>query len=108
MPLLVLHLPVYHHSHWVPWASQPQKSATLSPQPGGKPRKFIRTCCGIGGGGIQKGFWGDPHALFYVSSEKKLFQQDGATAHMASNSMAALLPIFRDQIINKYNIKKKI
>ena len=33
-----------------PWASQPQKSATLSPQPGGKPRKFIRTCGGIGGG----------------------------------------------------------
>jgi len=31
-----------------PWASQPQKSATLSPQPGGKPRKFIRTCGGIG------------------------------------------------------------
>ena len=33
------------------WASQPQKSATLSPQPGGKPRKFIRTCGGIGRGG---------------------------------------------------------
>jgi len=32
----------------VSWASQPQKSATLSPQPGGKPRKFIRTCSGIG------------------------------------------------------------
>ena len=31
-----------------PWASQPQKSATLSPQPGGKPRKFVRTCGGIG------------------------------------------------------------
>ena len=30
------------------WASQPQKSATLSPQPEGKPRKFIRTCGGIG------------------------------------------------------------
>ena len=30
------------------WASQPQKSATLSPQPGGKPRKFIRTCGGTG------------------------------------------------------------
>ena len=30
------------------WASQPQKSASLSPQPGGKPRKFIRTCGGIG------------------------------------------------------------
>ena len=30
------------------WASQPQKSATLSPQPGGEPRKFIRTCGGIG------------------------------------------------------------
>ena len=27
---------------------QPQKSATLSPQPGGKPRKFIRTCGGTG------------------------------------------------------------
>ena len=33
------------------WASQPQKSATLSPQPEGKPRKFIRTCGGIGVGG---------------------------------------------------------
>ena len=33
------------------WASQTQKSATLSPQPGGKPRKFVRTCGGIGGGG---------------------------------------------------------
>ena len=31
------------------WASQPQKSATLSPQPWGKPRKFIRTCGGTGG-----------------------------------------------------------
>ena len=30
------------------WASLPQKLATLSPQPGGKPRKFIRTCGGIG------------------------------------------------------------
>ena len=29
-----------------PWVSQPQKSATLSPQPGGKPEKFIRTCGG--------------------------------------------------------------
>ena len=32
-------------------ASQPQKSAALSPQPGGKPQKFIRTCGGIGEGG---------------------------------------------------------
>ena len=32
------------------WASQPQKSATLSPQPGGKTTKFTRTCGGIGGG----------------------------------------------------------
>jgi len=31
---------------------------------------------------------------------RKLFQQDGATAHMANNSMAALLHIFRDQIIS--------
>ena len=31
------------------WASQPQKSATLSPQSGGKPRKFIRTRGVIGG-----------------------------------------------------------
>ena len=30
------------------WASQPQTSATLLPQPGGKPRKFIRTCGVIG------------------------------------------------------------
>ena len=33
------------------WASQPQKSATLSPQSGGKPRKFIRTCGSMGGRG---------------------------------------------------------
>ena len=38
------------------WASQPQESATLSPQPGGKPRKFIRTCGGIGGGGNRQIF----------------------------------------------------
>jgi len=30
-------------------ASQPQKSATLSPQPGGKTTKFLRTCGDIGG-----------------------------------------------------------
>ena len=30
------------------WASQPQKSATLSQQPGGKTTKFIRTGGGIG------------------------------------------------------------
>ena len=35
-------------------AFQPQKSATLSPQPGGKPRKFIRTCGALGGGGVFK------------------------------------------------------
>jgi len=27
---------------------KPQKSATLSPQPGGKPRNFIKTCGGTG------------------------------------------------------------
>jgi len=31
------------------WASQPQKSAMLSPQPGGKTTKFIRTGGGTGG-----------------------------------------------------------
>ena len=35
------------------WASQSQKSVTLSPQPGGKPRKFVRTCGGIGRGRIS-------------------------------------------------------
>jgi hypothetical protein len=30
------------------WAPQPQKSATLSPQPGGKTTKFLRTGGGIG------------------------------------------------------------
>ena len=30
------------------WASQPQKLGTLPPQPGATPRKFIRTCGGIG------------------------------------------------------------
>ena len=29
------------------------KSATLSPQPGGKPRKFIRICGGVGGKDIK-------------------------------------------------------
>jgi len=36
------------------WASQPQKSATLLPQPGGKTTKFIRT--GGGTGGKKKSF----------------------------------------------------
>ena len=40
------------------WASQPQKSATLSPQPGGKPRKFVRTC----GGTEEKKNFADDHA----------------------------------------------
>jgi hypothetical protein len=31
------------------WASQPQKSVTLLPCPGGKTTKSIRTCGGIGG-----------------------------------------------------------
>ena len=31
------------------WAPKPQKSATLSPQPGGKTAKFVRTSGGIGG-----------------------------------------------------------
>jgi len=30
------------------WAPQPQKSATLSPQPGGKTTKFVQTGGGIG------------------------------------------------------------
>ena len=30
------------------WATQPPKSATLSPQPGGKTTKFVWTCGGIG------------------------------------------------------------
>jgi len=30
------------------WAHQPQKSSTLSPKPGGKTTKFIRTGGGIG------------------------------------------------------------
>ena len=53
-PLLVFHLPAYHHSHHRDNVVAPhgrpnlRKSATLSPQPGGKPRKFIRTCGGIG------------------------------------------------------------
>ena len=38
------------------WASHPQKSATLSPQPGGKTTKFVRTGGGIcGGGGLCYG-----------------------------------------------------
>ena len=44
---------IYHHSHH--WGNiavpQPQKSATLSPQPGGKTTKFIRTSGGTGGRG---------------------------------------------------------
>ena len=31
------------------WASQPQKSVTLQPQPGGGTTKSERTCGGIGG-----------------------------------------------------------
>jgi hypothetical protein len=40
------------------WASQPQKSVTRSPHPGGKATKFIRTCGrhwgGGGGGGVGR------------------------------------------------------
>ena len=39
------------------WASQPQKSPTLSPQPGGKTTKFVWTGVGIGGGMC----FGEPH-----------------------------------------------
>ena len=51
------------------WASQPQKSATLSPQPGGKPRKFIRTFGGIGKKNLTgaQGLWGHP-LKFYNDS----------------------------------------
>jgi len=44
----ILPLPSSGQRSRVSWASQPQKSATLSPQPGGKTRKFIRKCGGIG------------------------------------------------------------
>ena len=55
-PILVPHL----HIHISPltslgqssrtlWAPQPHKSATLSPQPGGKTTKLLRTDGGIGG-----------------------------------------------------------
>ena len=52
------------------WASQPQKSATLSPQPGGKPRKFIRTCGGIGGG------WGE-YIYIYLERTWRTVQSSG-------------------------------
>ena len=32
------------------WASEPENSPTISLQPGGKPRNFLRTCGGFGGG----------------------------------------------------------
>ena len=51
------------------WASQPQKSATLSPQPGGKPQKFIRTCGGTGGGGEKKNYF-FYRAVYEVMLEK--------------------------------------
>ena len=35
------------------WASQPQKSVTFLPCPGGRTTKSTRTCGGIGGGGIE-------------------------------------------------------
>ena len=43
------------------WASQPQKSATLSPQAGGKQRKFARTC-----GGIGEGMFPSLFCIFFV------------------------------------------
>jgi hypothetical protein len=43
------------------WASQPQKSVTLSTQPEGKATKFIGTCGGIDGGGGDPGtLWATP------------------------------------------------
>ena len=47
--LKVFHLPASGQRSRVSWASQPQKSAALLPQPGRKLRKFIRTCGGTGG-----------------------------------------------------------
>ena len=49
-----------------PWASQPQKSAILSPQPGGKPRKFIRTCGGTGRIRRKKNMWRNRKTLEMV------------------------------------------
>ena len=50
------------------WAFQPQKLATLSPQPGDKPRKFIRTCGGIGEREKKKTLL--PH-ICYISSQSR-------------------------------------
>ena len=50
------------------WASQPQKSATLSPQPGGKPRTFIRTCGGIGKKKKKIGCLYAYHVLLYSAA----------------------------------------
>ena len=67
------------------WASQPQKSATLSPQPGGRPRKFIRTRGGIGG-------------------KKKTFNVHTPYCHLGH---AQLNNIFPRYLINGMIFKKK-
>jgi len=48
------------------WASQPQKLATLSPQPEGKTTEFVRTGCGNG----EKDNW--MNYLKVIISEKKM------------------------------------
>ena len=58
-PLLVFHLPAYHHSHHrynvVAPHGRPRLRSRLHYRHNqeGKPRKFVRTCGGIGGGGFE-------------------------------------------------------
>jgi len=52
--LLTLHPPISPltssgQRNYASWASQPQKSVTLLPCPGGRTKKSTRTCGGIGG-----------------------------------------------------------
>jgi len=67
-------------------ASQPQKSAALSPQPGGKPRKFIRTC---GDTGKKK-------------KEKKNRYVEGTMFHYFSSMYIPLLIMYSQVTVNNY------
>jgi len=53
------------------WATQHQKSATLSPQPGGKTTKFIRTGCGNGEKKEEKNIYTDWYK--YTNTSWRMF-----------------------------------
>ena len=86
------------------WASQPQKSATLSPQPGGKPRKFIRTCDGIGGGGMLKATFNDRTLLpdFHHLLRKLFTNILASTFRVVQNDTTLHGCLYQKCLVNKF------